>query len=68
MASSAALTYGMAGNLTEAVRYYDISIRLDPKWPNLHAAKAAAILSLRYIAKARAAIEPDLRVAQKSPR
>ncbi len=66
LASSAALTYGMARNLKEAVRYYDISIRLDPNWPNLHAAKASAILSLSGdIAQARAAIEPDLRVAKK---
>jgi serine/threonine protein kinase/TolB-like protein len=66
LASSAAFTYGMARNLKEAVRYYDISIRLDPNWPNLHAAKASAILSLSGdIAQARAAIEPDLKIAQK---
>lgn len=66
LASSAAFTYGMARNLAEAVRYYDISIRLDPNWPNLHTAKASAILFLSgEIARARAAIEPDLKIAQK---
>jgi len=65
-ASSVAFTYGMARNLKEAVRYYDISIRLNPNWPNLHAAKASAILFLSGdIAQARAAIEPDLKIAKK---
>ena len=66
LASSVAFTYGMARNLKEAVRYYDIAIRLDPDWPNLHAQKAFVILSLSGdTAQARAAIEPDLRAGKK---
>ena len=66
LASNAALTYGMARNLKEAVRYYDISIRLDPKLAESPCREGVAILFLSGdIAQARAAIEPDLKIAKK---
>jgi len=62
-ASQAALTYSVAGNLKESVRYYDISIRLAPGSPSLYATKALVILGLSGdITQARAAIEPALRL------
>ena len=62
-AQQAALTYASAGNLKEALRYYDIAIRLSPDQPGLYAIKTGVILALSGdIAQARAAIEPALRL------
>ena len=62
-ASQAALTYAMAGNLKEALRYCDIAIRLSPDSPGTYSLKAGAILGLSGdITQARAALEPALQL------
>jgi serine/threonine protein kinase/predicted Zn-dependent protease len=62
-ASQVALTHFSAGNFKEAIRYYDITIRLSPDQPANYALKAFAILNLSGDPKqARAAIEPALRL------
>jgi TolB-like protein/tRNA A-37 threonylcarbamoyl transferase component Bud32/Tfp pilus assembly protein PilF len=58
-----ALTYVFAGNLKEAIRYCDISIRLGPDYPIPYGLKVSYILSSTGdIGQARSAIEPALRL------
>ena len=58
-----ALTYVFAGNLKEAIRYCDISIRLGPDYPIPYGLKVGYILSSTGdIGQARSAIEPALRL------
>ncbi|MBN1566368.1 MAG: protein kinase [Acidobacteria bacterium] len=57
------LTHASAGNLKDALRYYDAAIRLGPDRPFLYALKTFTILgSSGDIAQARAAIESAVRL------
>ncbi len=62
-ASQVAFTHASVGNVKEALRYYDIAIRLSPDQPDLYALKAFAVLESSGDPKqARAALEPALRL------
>jgi serine/threonine protein kinase/tetratricopeptide (TPR) repeat protein len=62
-AYNAGLTYALTRNLKEALRYYDIAIRLGPDWSFIYGLKAFAILWLAGdIPQARAVIESALRL------
>ncbi len=62
-ASQTGLTHASAGNLKEALRYYDAAIKLGPDRPFLYALKTGTLLySSGDIAQARAAIDPALRL------
>jgi TolB-like protein/Flp pilus assembly protein TadD/predicted Ser/Thr protein kinase len=63
LASSAGLTYAMTRNLKDALRYYDIAIKLAPHRPDLYSFKADAILRLSGdIPHARTVIESAQRL------
>jgi serine/threonine protein kinase/tetratricopeptide (TPR) repeat protein len=63
LASDAGFTYGWIRNLKEALKYYDIAIRLDRDQPDYYVLKAWAILRLSGdIPQARSVIESARRL------
>jgi eukaryotic-like serine/threonine-protein kinase len=62
-ANQTGLTYLLAGNFKEAIRYYDISIRLRPGYPATYGLKVISILySSGDIGQARSTIKSALRL------